>query len=81
MPLLWSHYSRFMTHPNTPHYILTLYHTALEPLPWRHFHPDLGAMEAMMKLKVSEWVPAQCFVFLGRIFPLFDWEEIMEYYR
>lgn len=81
MPLLWSHYSSFMTHPNTPHYILSLYHTALEALPWRHFHPDLGAMEAMMKLKVNEWVPAQCFVFLGRIFPLFDWEQIVEYYR
>ncbi len=69
-----------MTHPQTPHYVLTIYHTSLEALPWRTFTPDLSALDAMMKLKLIEHVPQECFVFLGRIFPLFHWEQIVEHY-
>jgi hypothetical protein len=69
-----------MALPSTPHYILTIYHSALETLPWWTFHPDLVAMDAMMKLKLDERLPQQSFVFLGRIFPLFRWEEILEAY-
>jgi hypothetical protein len=79
MGLLWSHYCSSLSQPSTPHYVHSTYHLTLEKLPWSLFFPDLAAMDAMMKLRLMDNVAS--FVFLGKIFPLFDWKTIAAAYR
>lgn len=69
-----------MVCPALPHYITAIYHRCLGSLPWGSFRPQLGALEAMMRLKMDERLPPACFVFLGAIFPLFDWQDIVDGY-
>ena len=59
---------------------MVAYHASLASLPWSYYFPDLAALESMMKLKLMEQYPASCFVFLGKIFPSFDWRSIVAAY-
>ena len=79
MGLVWNHYCTAFAPSTTPSYVLSTYHSALEQLPWSMFLPDLSAIDAMMKLKMTDNVPS--FVFLGKVFPLFDWKTVAAAYR
>ena len=79
MGLLWSYYCSSLSQPTTPRHVLLTYHSTLEELPWSFFFPDLAAMDAMMKLRLMDNVAS--FVFLGKVFPLFDWKTIAAAYR
>ena len=79
MGLLWSHYCNSLVQSSTPAYLLSPFHSALETLPWSTFFPGLDAMDHMMKLSLTN--QPSSFVFLGQIFPLFDWKTIGAAYR
>ena len=79
MGLLWSYYCSSLSQPSTPRYVLSTYHSTLEELPWSLFFPDLASMDSMMKLRFVN--NHSSFVFLGQIFPLFDWKTIAAAYR
>ncbi|XP_019856290.1 PREDICTED: ectopic P granules protein 5 homolog [Amphimedon queenslandica] len=78
--LLWFFYCNELSLPATPLHILECYHTHLTSLPWEQYAPDLSAMDLMIKLKINKEVSQMCFVFLGGIFPSFNWKEIAKQY-
>ena len=66
--------------PNTAPYTMQAYHVNLVKLPWRDFLPDLTTLDYMTKLKLMDNFPPSSFIFLGRIFPQFNWKNIVAAY-
>ena len=81
MSHLWRYYCSTLSLPNTPPYIMEIYHSTMKDLPWSTFYPDLAALDVMMKLKLVEHYPHSCFVFVGSVFPQFDWKRIAAGYQ
>ena len=80
MGLLWAHYCSSFSQPFTPRYLLNVYHSSFEKLPWSLFFPDLASLDSMMKLRLTD-NNISSFVFLGQIFPLIEWKTIGATYR
>ena len=58
--------------PAIKDHIFSVIHPALAALPWSDFRPQLGDVDAMMKI-ISQFLP-QCHAFLGTIFVQMDWQ-------
>lgn len=78
--LLWQYYCTALALPNTSPYTMQAYHVNLVKLPWRDFLPDLTTLDYMTKLKLMDNFPPSSFIFLGRIFPQFNWKTIVAAY-
>lgn len=68
-------YCESCTSPRTPEYLLYLYHTHLQSLPWRHLHPDTQLMEQFFN--VERGSPKSCFLFMGEVLCQVNWVSVL----